>query len=235
MGPAGRLLRSERRPVTLGLATAASEERICVHLERRGGWQISHYGHGSALHPQGHASTRRLALAGGRARHGWDRRYLCAIVASEVLSRCTVSQRVTLARLRDGRDRLSRTRYSRYASVLEGATEAYGVLDSVRAVLEDVPGLAGEVEIVGRSQGGGAASRLRHKPLITHRSWTFVGSLQPAGSTKPRRQSRAPDPATCRRWTARSLTFCTSPGWLNRVLSRRWLDLGWRSLRGSQP
>jgi alkylhydroperoxidase/carboxymuconolactone decarboxylase family protein YurZ len=35
--------------------------------------------------------------------------------------------------------------------------EAYSVLDSVRAVLRDVPGLANKIVIIGQSQGGGAA------------------------------------------------------------------------------
>src|SRR3954465_2996055 len=74
-GPPGRLLRSEPLPATLGLANAASQARILYTstdgVEGKSLIAVS----GSALHPQGHAPSRRLALAGLGAWHGWDRRY----------------------------------------------------------------------------------------------------------------------------------------------------------------
>ena len=55
--------------------------------------------------------------------------------------------------------------------------EAYSVLDSVRAVLKDVAGLANKIVIIGQSQGGGAAFATAAFALITPPSWTFVEAL----------------------------------------------------------
>ena len=85
------------------------------------------------------------------------------------------------------------------------------MLDSVRAVIRDVPGLAHKIVIVGQSQGGGAAFATAAFAPDYAPELDIRGSVATGIPYLAPRQSRAPDPATYRRWTARSLTFCTSP------------------------
>src|SRR4051794_32383883 len=156
-GPPGRLLQSEPVPATLGLANAARQERI-LYTSTDGvdgeslitvsgalfipegtppqeGWPLLAWAHGTV-------GIADICAPSWQARSYRDVRYLnewltqgYAIVATDYQGLGTPGPHPYL-----------RTR-----------PEAYSVLDSVRAVLKGVSGLANKTVIVGQSQGGGAA------------------------------------------------------------------------------
>ena len=156
-GPPGRLLRSEPLPATLGLANAASQERI-LYTSTDGvdgkspitvsgalfipkgtppqdGWPLLAWAHGTV-------GIADICAPSWQARSYRDVRYLnewlsqgFAIVATDYQGLGTPGPH----------------------PYLKVRPEAYSVLDSVRAVLKDVPGLANKIVVIGQSQGGGAA------------------------------------------------------------------------------
>src|SRR5829696_94328 len=156
VGPTGRLPRSEPLPATLGLANAASQERI-LYTSTDGvdgkspitvsgalfipkgtppqeGWPLLAWAHGTV-------GIADICSPSWQARSYRDVRYLnewlsqgFAIVATDYQGLGTPGPH----------------------PYLKVRPEAYSVLDSVRAVLTDVPGLANKIVIVGQSQGGGA-------------------------------------------------------------------------------
>ena len=166
---------------------------------------------GSALHPQGHAPSRRLALAGLGAWHGWD----ADICAPSWQARSYRDVRYLNEWLSQG-FAIVATDYQGLGTpgphpYLKVRPEAYSVLDSVRAVLKDVPGLANKIIIIGQSQGGGAAFATAafapdYAPELDIRGSVATGIPYLAPKAIASARSR-----TYRRWTARSLTFCTSP------------------------
>jgi len=187
----GQLLRSEKLPTTLGLAQAADAVRIlysstdgidgkslttvsgALFLPKGsappGGWPLIAWAHGTV----GLADICAPSWAGRSYR---DVLYLntwlgegYAVVATDYQGLGTPGPHPYLA----------------------ARAEAYGVLDSARAVLKGIPGLADRIVIVGQSQGAGAAFATagfapRYAPDLDIRGTVATGTPYLAAKTLAR-------------------------------------------------